>query len=99
MSQSEHRGSRIGQAALRELRALVAHRQVKLRALSAATGIPRSSLHHKLSGRSALTVADLVVLSIALDVPAADLLARATAASDADDTADPQEIDNDKENR
>lgn len=60
----------------------MARRQVTLAALSEATGISRSTLERKLSdgdgdrGRDGdLTVTELVRLAIALDVPAADLIA------------------------
>ncbi len=84
MSHSEHRGERARHAAARELRAAVARKQVTLSALSAAAGIPRSTLHNKLQGNSDLTVAELVRLAIALDVPAADLVAVAAQAARAE---------------
>jgi transcriptional regulator with XRE-family HTH domain len=84
VSQFEHSGGHVRRAAARELRDVIARKQVKLADLSAASGIPRSSLHKKLCGSSNLTVDELVKLAIALDVPAADLI---TAVLDADDGA------------
>jgi transcriptional regulator with XRE-family HTH domain len=83
-----HRGRRASDAAVREILALVARKQLKITELSAASGIPRSTLNNKLRGRGQLTVADVVQLAIALDVPAGDLFAIAaeTFAADADGT-------------
>jgi transcriptional regulator with XRE-family HTH domain len=78
VSHSEQSGEPVRQAAARELRAAIARKRLRLTALSAATGIPRSTLHNKLRGNSDLTVTELVQLAIALDVPAADLIAGAT---------------------
>lgn len=64
---------------------MIDRKKVGVPALSAATGIPRSTLHKKLSGDSPLTVADLVQLAIALDVPAAELIAVAVESSGGDD--------------
>lgn len=86
MKQSE--GRRASAAAVLEIRALLARKQMTVAALAAAAGIPRSTLHNKLSGRGQLTVADLVQLAIALDVPAADLFAVA-AATFTDEPDDP----------
>jgi len=78
VSHSEHCGGQVREAAARALRSAIARQQIKLTALSAATGIPRSTLHNKLRGNSDLTVTELVRLAIALDIPAADLIAGAT---------------------
>lgn len=61
---------------------------MKITELSLASGIPRSTLNNKLRGRGQLTVAELVQLAIALDVPAADLFTIAADAfvRDADET-------------
>lgn len=80
MSHSEQHLGQVQRAILRELRSILARRQIKLAALSSATGIPRSTLHHKLGGRTGLTVTELVLIAIALDVPAADLLESAMKA-------------------
>ncbi|KAA1427877.1 helix-turn-helix domain-containing protein [Nocardioides antri] len=89
MSHSEHRGERARQAAACELRAAVARKQLTLSALSAAAGIPRSTLHSKLQGHSDLTVAELVKLAIALDVPVARLVARMVEVSEGEGTGKP----------
>lgn len=89
MSQSEHLGSRIHAAAVQELRRVVAERQIKLTELSSLSGIPRSTLHHRLNGTGELTVAELVQLAIALDLPAAGLVSAAVAAAE-DDPGTPQ---------
>jgi len=86
VSHPEHRGERVRQAAVRELRAIVERRQIALSALSRASGIPRSTLHNKLRGNGDVSVAQLVQLAIALDVPAADLVALVVEAADGDDT-------------
>lgn len=86
MSHSEQHLGQVQRAILRELRAILDQRQVRLAALSTATGIPRSTLHHKLRGRTGLTVSELVRIAIALDVPAADLLDTAMAAVTASDS-------------
>lgn len=85
MSQSEHRRARVRQAAASELRAAIARKRIRLTALSDATGIPRSTLHNKLRGNSDLTVTELVHLAIALDLPAAELIAAAAEAAGPDD--------------
>ncbi|WP_183101338.1 helix-turn-helix domain-containing protein [Nocardioides pelophilus] len=96
MSHSEQRLGQVQRAILRELRSILARRQIKLAALSTATGIPRSTLHHKLRGRTGLTVSELVLIAIALAVPAADLLETAmtaveTAGRDAGEASEPDE--------
>lgn len=80
MSQFEPLGRRANAAVVRQLAAVIAQRQVKVAALSRAAGIPRSSLHNKLSGKAELTVAELVQLAVALDIPAGDLFATAADA-------------------
>lgn len=74
MSPSEH--SIRGKVAS-DVRAAVARKQVRLDALSEATGIPKSTLSTKLRGRTDFTVPELFDLAGALDVPAMDLLASA----------------------
>ncbi|WP_182481364.1 helix-turn-helix domain-containing protein [Nocardioides immobilis] len=94
MSQPEHLGSRVRRAAAQELRRVVTERQIKLTELSSISGIPRSTLHHRLNDNGDLTVAELVQLAIALDLPAAGLVAAAIdAASDgtSDDSGTPNE--------
>lgn len=70
MSHSEHR-----QIVAGEVRAVVARKQLRLDDLSAATGIAKSTLSMKLRGHNEFTVTELIRVAIALDVPAADLLA------------------------
>ncbi|WP_183094567.1 helix-turn-helix domain-containing protein [Nocardioides stalactiti] len=82
MSQNEQRNGPVNRAAVAEVRALVAQRRMSITELAEASGIPRSTLHSKLGGRSGLTVAELVQLAIALDVPAADLFNAAAAGLD-----------------
>ena len=77
-------GRRASAAAVGEIRRILARDGIRIATLAAATGIPRSTLHNKLSGRGQLTVADLVRIAIALDVPAAELFAVAAAAFDED---------------
>lgn len=94
MSQSEHLGWRVREAAVQELRRVVTERQIQLTELSSLSGIPRSTLHHRLNGTGDLTVAELVQLAIALDLPAAGLVTAAIdAASDGtrDDSGTPNE--------
>lgn len=81
MSQPEHLGGRVREAAVHELRRVVAARQIKLTELSTMSGIPRSTLHHRLNGTGDLTVAELVQLAIALDLPAPGLVAAAIDAA------------------
>gem|GEM_PF-4461433 len=90
MSQSEHLGCRVRAAAVQELRRVVAERQIRLAELSALSGIPRSTLHHRLNGTGDLTVAELVQLAIALDLPAASLVSAAIAAAE-DESGTPRE--------
>lgn len=87
MSHSEQHLGQVQRAILRELRSILARREIQLAALSSATGIPRSTLHHKLRGRTGLTVTELVLIAIALDVPAADLLEAAMRAVEPADGA------------
>jgi transcriptional regulator with XRE-family HTH domain len=75
VSHFEQAGQRSDDAATRALRDAVTRKQVTLAALSAATGISRSTLGRRLRGRGDLTVTELVRLAVALDVVAADLLA------------------------
>ncbi len=84
MSHFEQTGQRSDSAATRALREAVTRSQVTLSALSAATGIPRSTLGRRLRGRGELTVTELVRLAVALDVVAADLLAGAIEAARVD---------------
>lgn len=85
MSQSEQRGIRARDAAARELRTLIERAGLTITAVSAATGIPRPTLHKKLNGSVDLTVVELVKLAIALDVPAADLVTVAAEAAGVED--------------
>lgn len=75
---------------MQQLRRVIAERQIKLTELSSLSGIPRSTLHHRLNGTGDLTVAELVQLAIALDLPAADLVTAAIAAAE-DDSDTPKE--------
>lgn len=68
------------QAIAGEVRAAVARKQLRLDDLSATTRIAKSTLSTKLRGHSDFTVTELVLLSVALDVPAADFLAPAVQA-------------------
>ena len=81
-------GRRASAAAVDEIRRILARDGIRIATLATASGIPRSTLHNKLSGRGQLTVADLVRIAIALDVPAADLFAAAAAAF-TDDSHEP----------
>ncbi|WP_188113351.1 helix-turn-helix domain-containing protein [Nocardioides humilatus] len=74
MSYIEHRGAWVREATVREINALIATKKIKIAALSEAAGIPRTTLHNRLHGKGDITVAELVLLAIALDVPAADLI-------------------------
>ena len=74
MSHFEHPRPQPSHATARELKEIITRKQVTLAALSAATGIPSSTLDRKLRGRGDLTVSELVRLAVALDVAAADLL-------------------------
>ena len=76
MPHAEQRERELSRAVACDLRAVAARRQVTLSALSRATGIPRTTLSRKLRGHGDLTVSELVRLAVALDVSAADLLAR-----------------------
>lgn len=81
VSQTEHLGGCGDSAGACGLSSLVARRRIALTALSEATGIPRSTLHNKLRGKSRLTIVEVVRIAIALDVPAADLIAVTTEAA------------------
>ena len=52
----------------------MARKQVKLDALSEATGIPKSTLSTRLRGLSDFTVPELIDIAAALDVSAADFM-------------------------
>lgn len=77
VSQFQHLGERASRAAAEALRDLIVRKQVRLGSLSESTGIPHSTLQTMLSGTSELTLAELVQLAIALDVPAAEIVATA----------------------
>lgn len=79
MSQSEHRAS--GDLTCK-IRAHLRRKGLTVTALSTATGIARSTLQKKLNGKGDLTVAELVAIAIALDVPAADLISGVDGAGD-----------------
>ena len=84
MSHSESHRGRTNHAVACELRRVIARRQVTLTALSTATGIRRTTLYRRLRGEGDLTVAELVRLAVALEVPAADLIATAVTVASSD---------------
>lgn len=72
-----------------EVRAVMARNRVTAAALSAEVGIPPATLSRKLTGKSGLTVDELLDISDALAVDAAVLLhAAQEAAAVAPDTSD-----------
>jgi DNA-binding Xre family transcriptional regulator len=85
VSHFEHLGDRVSRSAAGVIRDVIARKQIKLGSLSESTGIPRSTLHNKLGDKGELTLAELVQLAIALEVPAADLVAAAIAAAESTD--------------
>lgn len=68
------RARRTAAHVVRAVRAAVEQRQLTLSSLSRSTRIPRSTLERRLRDGHRLTVAELVRLAIALDIPSADLL-------------------------
>lgn len=78
MSHYELVRRRANAAVVRAVVAVIARKQIKVTDLSVMSGIPRSTLHNKFACRSELTVAELVQLAVALEIPVLDLLTIAT---------------------
>lgn len=93
VSLSEDLGQSVSTALATELRRIVDDQRISLTTLSAASGIPRSTLHARLAGRGRLTVAQLVRLAVALDVPAAELVTAAMTARGVTVAGEQSEVD------
>lgn len=61
-----------------EIRAIMARKRITASVLSAEVGVPAATLSRKLTGKTGITVDELLAISAALDVSAADLLRAAT---------------------